>query len=367
MVRWSSSEGAPSNPNPADVINLSLGSISTTCSHAYRDAIAEASRKGAIVVAAAGNYNRDTKHFQPANCPNVITVAANNRSGVLASYSNYGDTVDILAPGGELSPNSDGVLSLVHPSAGDNGYAYNSGTSMAAPHVSGVVALMASQRSSLAYEPVVEVLSVTARHTDGQCPQGRRCGDAGLLDAARAIKDWPFMPFSFDLEPLSESTVSPTWGSAPAATYYELQYRSQNSSSWSVAYSGPAQGTVIRSLSPGYYYFRVRGCAAGYCGAYWRPKKTQVPDTQPITASGAGVYNLGGIGNYVTASVAWMRGNRTLASLDVECSREFGDPVLVVDYTLPSGVTVIREIEQATYAELKLEYENVSVRLVFNL
>ena len=107
-----------------------------------------------MVVAAGNNGSSlNTTSYQPANCAGVITVAATDRGGDRAIYSNYGAAVDISAPGGETFTTSpspvpqNGVFSTLNtgvttPLAGT--YGYRQGTSMAAPHVAGVVALMVS-------------------------------------------------------------------------------------------------------------------------------------------------------------------------------------------------------------------------------
>ena len=120
------------------VINASLGGGAR--SQSMFEAIARAQQKGVLLVAAAGNSGLDTDIF--ANYPsnydldNVISVAAINRYGELAEFSNYGGrTVDIGAPGVD-------ILSLGIDN--DGAYQENSGTSMAAPHVAGVAALVYS-------------------------------------------------------------------------------------------------------------------------------------------------------------------------------------------------------------------------------
>ncbi len=191
-IRWAaglSVPGVPANPTPAKVINMSLGtppgnpcSMSPSTQSAINDAIA----MGATVVVAAGNDATDASQVFPASCNNVITVAAGDARGYLATrYSNYGSTVEIMAPGGDVRRDDngdgrpDGVLSLVHPNAGT--YAYYNGTSMAAPHVAGVAALILAQQPSLVSSQVLAHLQANALpRTAAQCPQP--CG-AGLLSA----------------------------------------------------------------------------------------------------------------------------------------------------------------------------------------
>jgi thermitase len=97
-----------------------------------RTAVDYATSKGAVVVAAAGNGNTSDRAY-PAAYPNAIAVAATNQDDRRASFSNYGDWVDVAAPGVS-------ILSTV-----PSGYASWSGTSMAAPHVSALAGLLAAE------------------------------------------------------------------------------------------------------------------------------------------------------------------------------------------------------------------------------
>ena len=92
--------GVPNNPNPAKVLNLSLGG-SGACGITQQAAINAIVAAGTTVVVAAGNSNADAANSNPASCNNVIAVAATNSTGNKASYSNYGAVVDIAAPGGD--------------------------------------------------------------------------------------------------------------------------------------------------------------------------------------------------------------------------------------------------------------------------
>lgn len=115
----------------AQVINLSLGSPAASAS--LQSAIQYAWDRGAVIVAAAGNAGSALPSY-PANYPNVIAVGSTNEREEKSAFSNYGRWVDVAAPG-------ENILSTYPGSY----YAYLSGTSMAAPHVSGIAALLASQ------------------------------------------------------------------------------------------------------------------------------------------------------------------------------------------------------------------------------
>jgi serine protease len=183
-IVWASGgsvSGVPANQYPADVINLSLGG-SGSCSSSYQSAVNTAVQNGAVVVVAAGNNNANVSGFTPANCNNVIAVAANDREGNRASYSNYGTLIDVTAPGGETATSTNGVLSTV----ASNGYAFYQGTSMATPHVAGLVALIQSAAGSNPKTPaqIEQILKDTARPLPGSCSGG--CG-AGITDAKAAV------------------------------------------------------------------------------------------------------------------------------------------------------------------------------------
>jgi serine protease len=180
--------GAPANTHRAQVINLSLGGI-TPCSATYQNAIDYAYKAGAAVVVAAGNSNRPAADSSPANCRNGSTVGASSRSGSREQYSNYGDAVDLTAPGGDFSQSAqDGIASTLNSGTygpATENYVYMQGTSMAAPHVAGVAALIMAASGPAASPATVEQrLKDTARPLPGTCTGG--CG-AGLLDAAKAV------------------------------------------------------------------------------------------------------------------------------------------------------------------------------------
>ncbi len=217
-IRWAGGGGAlgVTPARGADVLNLSLGGQSQ-CPSAYAEAIADARSRGAVIVAAAGNSNASLP-FSPASCDGVINVAALNRGNRPAAYSNCHPTVAVAAPGGETNPEvagsslfppqngnackpfsgafarpEDGVLSPLGPGLVEpESYAYYQGTSMAAPHVAGVIALMKSVHPGLTPDQFDSLLASgrITRNVLGN-PDGSRdpLTGFGLIDAFRAVNE----------------------------------------------------------------------------------------------------------------------------------------------------------------------------------
>ncbi|MBS2970724.1 S8 family serine peptidase [Metabacillus sp. KIGAM252] len=132
----------------AKIINMSLGGSNYSLS--YNEAIQYAYRNGVLVVAAAGNESTSAPTY-PASYPNVISVSSTTSYNTLSSFSNYGTTIDIAAPG-----------SLIYSTLPGNDFGKMSGTSMAAPVVSGAAALIWSADPSLTNEQVARRLYETA-------------------------------------------------------------------------------------------------------------------------------------------------------------------------------------------------------------
>lgn len=178
--------GLPANATPSRVLNLSLGG-GGACDTTSQNAINSARSRNTVVVVAAGNENQNASNSSPANCSGVITVAATDRNGARAYYSNYGSVVTLAAPGGDVrSSASNGILSTLNAgkqAPGADSYAYYQGTSMATPHVAGVVALMLSAKPGATPDEVKAALQSSARAFPGTCSG---CG-SGILDAAAAV------------------------------------------------------------------------------------------------------------------------------------------------------------------------------------
>ncbi len=181
--------GVPANSTPARVINMSLGSPpGYSCSQTEQAAINSARSRGTVVVVAAGNDSGNAAESTPGNCNGVVVVAATNRSGAKAWYSNYGSVVDVSAPGGNLSGSqANDILSTLNAGTttpGSDNYGFYAGTSMASPHVAAVAALMLSRNSALTPDEVEARLKSSARALPGSCSGG--CG-AGIVNALAAV------------------------------------------------------------------------------------------------------------------------------------------------------------------------------------
>ena len=159
----------------ADVISLSLGGRSNPSSQrAYSAAVEYAHRNGAIVVAAAGNSNRDANDYAPANAKGMITVAAVDQLLLRAPFSNRTDklAMAIAAPGV-------GIYSTVP----GNGYRSYSGTSMACPFVAGLLGVMKSLDPSLDYREAYRIIHRTGRESSETRITGRIVQPAAALAA----------------------------------------------------------------------------------------------------------------------------------------------------------------------------------------
>ncbi|MFE4107777.1 S8 family peptidase [Almyronema epifaneia] len=168
----------------AQVINLSLGGAGD--SQVLKDAIDYAHNKGVFIVAAAGNANRNAAEY-PARYAHVMAVAATGPAGEKAPYSNYGAGVDIAAPGGAAQPDSaaGGILqNTIDPQTGKPVFLSLQGTSMAAPHVAGVAALVRSVGIENP-DQIGEILRQSARRIE---EDSLNHFGAGHLDAAAAVR-----------------------------------------------------------------------------------------------------------------------------------------------------------------------------------
>lgn len=182
--------GTSANANPAHVLNMSLGG-SGACGTTYQNAVTAIRNAGAVLVVAAGNSNVNVSNARPANCAGVIAIAATGPSGNRAYYSNYGSLVALAAPGGDQSGGAqNGVLSTLNDgttSPGNMGYAYYQGTSMAAPHVAGIVALMLARNNALGVDQIKSILQQTVTPFPGGSTCNTNICGTGIANARSAV------------------------------------------------------------------------------------------------------------------------------------------------------------------------------------
>lgn len=177
--------------NGATVINLSLGGAADAA--ILKDAVAYAVEKGATVVAAAGNDGENFISFPAAYDEFVIAVGATRFDEARTYYSNYGASLDLVAPGGDLrvDQNSDGYGDGVLQQTFQKnplrfGYYFFQGTSMATAHVSGIAALVASHKATTSSAYIRAALEATAEDlgAPGVDPEYGH----GLVNALRALQ-----------------------------------------------------------------------------------------------------------------------------------------------------------------------------------
>jgi serine protease len=181
-ILYASGIGADAPERRADIINLSLGG--PAISNTLEDAIQSALSQGIIVIAAAGNENT-SEFFYPAAFEGVVGVSSVTNERERSSFSNFGLYIDVAAPGGSgagqgSSSSTDSVLSTI---SGQDYVGY-SGTSMAAPHVAGVAALMKSVKPDLDYSGLLYALE-NGEMTD-EIGSEFLFGN-GLINAAKAV------------------------------------------------------------------------------------------------------------------------------------------------------------------------------------
>ncbi|OBR63077.1 serine protease [Paenibacillus oryzae] len=158
--------------NGAKVINMSLGNYAKA--DFLHDAIKYAYERDVVLIAASGNDNTDRPGY-PAAYPEVFAVAATSSNDQKASFSNYGDYIDVAAPGDSIASTYPGSQ-----------YAALSGTSMASPHVAALAGLIRSINPDLSNEEVMEIMRVSARDL-GQAGKDNYFGH-GEIDIDKALK-----------------------------------------------------------------------------------------------------------------------------------------------------------------------------------
>ncbi|NRQ49731.1 S8 family serine peptidase [Aeromicrobium stalagmiti] len=243
-IRWASGghvNGVPDNQTPAQVVNLSLGSLYRTAKDAakackpYAEAATQAMSRGSLLVVAAGNEFAEASEAVPAACNGFLTVGATSRKGYRAAYSNKGKKVDIAAPGGDswIEGGRDLIVSLgnkgrTRPST--NGYLRYEGTSMSTAYVSAGAALLYSLGLDDPREVRAALIASTSafpRKSSSRERYRKKSGgrtytfnlNCGYTECGKGILD-----LSKVQAPLEQPTVSGTQWNGQAVVGQELTY-----------------------------------------------------------------------------------------------------------------------------------------------
>ncbi|MCY4663855.1 MAG: S8 family serine peptidase [Acidimicrobiaceae bacterium] len=275
----------------SDIISMSFGGRSSW--RAVRMALEVSHRLGVVSVAAAGNDSEDAANHYPAAYDTVISVAATNRSGSLATFSNYGTDV-VAAPGRS-------ILSTV-----PSGMAVYSGTSMAAPMVSAVVAHLKARFPDAAPHDIREAIEQTAQLRAGESRSRLGYGHIQPLDAIEYLSlrfgppQRPAPPGKASVSAVGgENVISVGWSAtADGAAIDQWQLHGdwlpepQN-------FSASATGALLAPVPGGRRTVEVRACAAGLCGE-WGQAAVVVAEREALP--GAATVSARTRGDQVTAS-----------------------------------------------------------------
>lgn len=325
-IEWAIDHGA-------DVINLSLGGIApigSLSSTVYDAAIADAVAAGVTVVASAGNSG-DASYNWPASAPGVISVASVGMASIRSAFSTRNDRVDIAAPG-------EGILSAQPAALGT--WAHYSGTSMAAPHVSAVAALVASAAPGISPSALSAILTSSALDLgspgrDDDTGWGLVRADAAVAlavgdpllppDAApspapsEAPSPSPSVPPAGDVTPPQVTrldlpavvisagrTITAAWAATDdtAVTGYEVRSR-LGSAAWGPTATTIGTSRMLGPLAAGTWTVAVRARDAAGGWSAWRTALVVAPRDDRAYAFSAGTRRLasgGAMGGTLTST-----------------------------------------------------------------
>lgn len=277
-IRWAaglSVAGAPANPTPARILNLSFGG-DAACSASYQSVIDEVTEAGALLVVAAGNEAGPLR--RPADCNGVLAVGAVQEDGRKAAYSNVGARMGLMAPGGTATRAIYALDNQGRTTPGVDTYGQKIGTSFSSPQAAGVAALMLAVNPALTPAQLVERMQVSARpHVAvGGAPacsaqpavacncDTATCG-AGLLDAAAAVAAAsPALAPTAVVAPVSSAVGGATVlldGSASlpstGASLVAWQWTQLSGAGAAIATPGAARTNVTLPAGAGSYVFRL--------------------------------------------------------------------------------------------------------------
>jgi subtilisin family serine protease len=240
--------------NGADVINASWDAISNLQvfgnSQTIEEAIQYAASLGVVFVASAGNSSQDAMNFFPANSPEAITVASSDPFGNFSFFSNFGPKIDVIAPGEDILSTQAANTFQGQPVI--DGYTRMTGTSMAAAHVSGVVALILSQNPGYSPDIVRTVLrsSATPANPDPRFTAGNLNASAAV--ALQNVQQATITAIVPGISPVDPFTIQGT-AQGPGFASYLLEYgQGAQPFFWVPFFSGftPVSAGVLGTLDP---------------------------------------------------------------------------------------------------------------------
>jgi serine protease len=331
-IRWAAGlavAGAPANPTPARILNLSFGG-DAACSPSYQDVIDEITAAGALLVVAAGNEAGPPR--RPADCHGVLAVGAAQADGRKAAYSNAGTEVGLLAPGGTASLAIYSLDNQGRTTPGVDSYGSKIGTSFASPQAAGVAALMLAVNPTLTPAQLVDRLQTSARphvavagapacsariYVACNCDSAT-CG-AGLLDAAAAVlAASPALAPTAVVAPVQSvaggSTVLLDGQASVASTGARIvswQWRQLSGPNASIVSANAAQTQVVLPAGAGRYVFRLS--VTDSAGRRDQADVAVIATAAVAADDGGGGANGAwwGLGLWALAFAAWRRRRRT--------------------------------------------------------
>ncbi len=244
----------------AKIINMSLGGTAFTTSMAA--AVNYAITRGVIVIASAGNSGTNILNY-PASYPGVISVAAHDSNATTASFSTFNNLVTISAPGVSILS----TMLAAGPLSSPSRYGYLNGTSMAAPHVSGIAALLVSSGVATTPATVKEALICGARDENAGTPENLPGYDDfmgyGVVDADFAMK-WLYNSPNCKVPQLNDNFESATnIATVPYSITQPFHSRSVTSQISDPVTCGESPGQTLwwkyKPTVSGHYQFNTHG------------------------------------------------------------------------------------------------------------